>query len=1122
MPASLRRLLLSIPALIAFGLLLVYLLFSWFAFEPLVKWAAPKAVADKSAYRLAIGHARFNPFRLAVELDGVVFSEPGGKPLLSVKQLVANFDASSLFKRAYVFDQLRISEPVVAVRLRADGRLNWLDVADAFAGPPAPRTEGEGQPPRVLLRQLLIAQGRIEFVDDHVTGGFRTQINPLDLNLENLSTLPEDRGEHSLSAVTGIGATVKWKGELGLNPLVASGELAVDDVFLDRLWPYTRQRLKIAQPQGKAAVKLSYHASYTGKVFDLQLDGVDASLEKLVLRGPDDAEPSIALDAVRLSGGHFDLGKREAVLNRFSIEGGKLALDLDAKGQPNVLAWLPAPASSAASAPAPAAAAASQPSAPWRFSLGQAGVDKLAVRVVSRQFAAPLTAEIGQARLGFKAQGSAGGGPLQLNIEGVGVELGAIKLASGGIAQPWFELATAKVEDGRVTLPALDVVLGRVAVSGGRVNALRDAQGDLPLLQALGRAGPPPAPSTQPLHYRVAKLELSDFGVALRDESVSPAASLGLDDITASADNLSDDPKAQAPVQLKLHLHHGGRFEASGKVAPAAPSADLQLKLSDLSFTPAQPYVAQSTNVVLAGGQASTQGRLRYQQGQLRYDGGFSLRNLLLNEESSRERFLAWKSLSTNKLTVTPERLQIGELLLDGVDAKVVVFRDRSINVAKLLKPSSPLAGPAAAASAPPPRKEPPNYQVDIESLRVSDGKMDFADQSLALPFGALIHKLNGQMTGLSSRPGGAAQVQLDGQVDEFGLARAAGQVNLFDPTGFTDLKVAFRNVEMTSLTPYSATFAGRKIQSGKLLLDLEYKIKDRQLEGNNQVIMDKLLLGEHIDSPSAANLPLDLALALLKDADGKINLGLPVSGSLDDPEFSYGALIWKVFVNVVTKVVTAPFRALGALLGADADKMESVAFDPGRAELLPPEREELSKLPAVLAKKPELTLTVRGTYNPRSDRAALQQLRLSRAVAQQGGRQVGPTEDPGPLNTTQPATREALETLYTQRFGAKALADETARLRGADLPAAMMQRLLEAEGVDDAALRTLASERAEAIRRDLAGHGLAAERMRIEEPKAQEGDGPTIGATLGLDTRAPGSTAPAAASAPAAAASAR
>ena len=133
---------------------------------------------------------------------------------------------------------------------------------------------------------------------------------------------------------------------------------------------------------------------------------------------------------------------------------------------------------------------------------------------------------------------------------------------------------------------------------------------------------------------------------------------------------------------------------------------------------------------------------------------------------------------------------------------------------------------------------------------------------------------------------------ELDGQVDDYGLARAVGQIDLFNPTDYTDIKVVFRNVEMNRLTPYSATFAGRKIESGKLSLDLEYKIKNRQLQGDNQIIMNKLILGERVESPTAMNLPLDLAIAILEDSDGVIDLGLPVSGSLDDPQFSYGGII--------------------------------------------------------------------------------------------------------------------------------------------------------------------------------------------------------------------------------------
>jgi hypothetical protein len=136
--------------------------------------------------------------------------------------------------------------------------------------------------------------------------------------------------------------------------------------------------------------------------------------------------------------------------------------------------------------------------------------------------------------------------------------------------------------------------------------------------------------------------------------------------------------------------------------------------------------------------------------------------------------------------------------------------------------------------------------------------------------------------------------------------------------------------------------FAGYKIASGKISLDLNYKVRNGQLEGDNQVVIDQLTLGERVDSPDALKLPLELAIAILKDSNGRIDLGLPVSGSLDDPQFSYGAVIWKAVVNVLTRIVTAPFRALGALFGGDGAKLEAIDFDPGSAAILPPEREKL------------------------------------------------------------------------------------------------------------------------------------------------------------------------------------
>ena len=205
---------------------------------------------------------------------------------------------------------------------------------------------------------------------------------------------------------------------------------------------------------------------------------------------------------------------------------------------------------------------------------------------------------------------------------------------------------------------------------------------------------------------------------------------------------------------------------------------------------------------------------------------------------------------------------------------------------------------------------------MSIERLRIVGADAEFADLSLTPQFGTRMHDLGGVVTGLSTDPATTAQVELDGKVDEFGSARVRGSIQPFRATDFTDLKLTFRNLEMTRLTPYSGKFAGRKIDSGKLSVDLEYKIKDRQLAGENKFVVNKLKLGERVDSPDAMKLPLDLAIALLEDSNGIIDLDLPVSGSLDDPQFSYGRIIWKAIVNVLTKLVTAPFRALGKLLG--------------------------------------------------------------------------------------------------------------------------------------------------------------------------------------------------------------
>jgi hypothetical protein len=349
----------------------------------------------------------------------------------------------------------------------------------------------------------------------------------------------------------------------------------------------------------------------------------------------------------------------------------------------------------------------------------------------------------------------------------------------------------------------------------------------------------------------------------------------------------------------------------------------------------------------------------------------------------------------------------------------------------------------------------------------------------------------------------------------------------------------------MTRLTPYSATFAGRKIDSGKLSLDLEYKIRKRQLAGENQIVMEKLTLGERVDSPDAKSLPLDLAIAILQDSDGRIDLGLPVSGSMDDPHFSYGGIIWKAILNVFGKIATAPFRMLGALFGGSGEKFESIIFESGNAHLMPPEREKLVQLAGVLNKRPGLSLKLHGVYAD-SDRVSLQDLQLRRTLAEQTDEHAerqdkkvkdGKERDPGPLTTQSPKVQEALESLFSERIGSSELAalkegfrkanpgqleegasgkmmsrlsglfrekktlseQEMVQMKGGDFYIILFERLRDQETVTDAQLQALGKARGENIAAALKTAGTPVDRLTVAAPEKIDSTGRNIPVKLEL-----------------------
>lgn len=706
------------------------------------------------------------------------------------------------------------------------------------------------------------------------------------------------------------------------------------------------------------------------------------------------------------------------------------------------------------------------------------------------------------------------------------LSLGFIDISGSRIdsrGREFLKVGTARLKGIDAGFAKRSISVGKIELKNGSLDVIRNEKGEfeLPGIPKLsGNSGKP----SRPWHYLAKKVALSGFSANLQDRSVSPHASLQLKKIDLNVDGVSDNLSKPLPVRLSLESQDGGSLEVDGRVIPAEKSADLNLGIENLALQPAQPYLASFARLSIASGKVDAHGHAAYGEKGARYQGKFDVKDLRLIEKDTKQVFLSWKSLSSPDLDVTGSKLDIKVLDIDNPYAKLIIAGNKSVNIAEILEKRK---SPTHEKISP--------FQVNIDRVRLKNGEMDYADYSLALPFGTRIHRLHGVINGISSAPGALGQLRLAGRVDQYGSVRAAGQIDLFDPKNTTDIKVKFSNIEMTRLTPYSATFAGRKIDSGKLTLDIDYRIKNHQLTGNNQIIMDNLTLGGRVRSPQAKDLPLDLAIAVLQDSNGRIDLGLPISGSLDDPKFSYGAIIWKAVSRVFEKIVTAPFRMLGALFGG-GEKFENIDFDPGRIGLAPPEQEKLSRLANALLKRPRLVLTVHGVYSD-ADRAALQDLKARRAVDAASGQHIGRHEDPGPLAKSSPAIRDAIERLFAERFGKAELSAiregfrkanpgkmkegaveriesrfsglfrkkrtlseaEVEKLKGADFYTVLYGRLRDAERVQDSELQKLGDARGDLIAAGLKASGVPLNRLKLESAVKVQGTGEGVPAKLEL-----------------------
>jgi hypothetical protein len=646
--------------------------------------------------------------------------------------------------------------------------------------------------------------------------------------------------------------------------------------------------------------------------------------------------------------------------------------------------------------------------------------------------------------------------------------------------------ASARLRDGGVLSSEGSLTIGPLG-----------ARGTLTLLDigltGLVEASAPPGPVPRGRLDASASYAFEDGGFVLQDVAVrsEKLAWRGVEltrlEVTSPVINFA----AHDSIVIAAHaaIASGGGVWAKGTVGVAPVSADLELRMSSVALPPAQRWVPQDVALEIKSGALSGDGRLTMtapDEGGARasYQGSMSIADLRIEERGSGALVLAWQLAETADLALDsgPRRIGIGDLHVQAPQGRIEIERDGTLNLARLAGGAGPSSEGDAA------------LEAAVERLRIEQGTLHFADRSLDNPFEVVMLDLDGSVAGFSTSAADPAKVRLAGRVKPGGSARIQGTINLDAPRSLADFTATFRNLTLSAFNPYIARFAGYRIESGRLSAELNYRLRDGRLEGANDLVFQRMQLGEKVVRRGARDLPLDLVVALLTDPRGRIDLDIPVSGNLNDPEFDFGGIIARALGNVVRRIVSAPFRALAVVVGGAGRDLGDVAFEPGSSALTPPAGEEIAQVAKALARRPRLELSIHGGYDADADAAALRERRLRQELAARAGNGDRPEE----LDLRDPQIVRAAETLLVERGGSLVslapLADDPRYGR------VLLDRLESlAPGLGPAAMRQLASERAEAVRAALLDEGIDAGRLRIGEPAAVDREGDDVPTELAL-----------------------
>ena len=652
---------------------------------------------------------------------------------------------------------------------------------------------------------------------------------------------------------------------------------------------------------------------------------------------------------------------------------------------------------------------------------------------------------------------------------------------------------------------------GTISTRNGKILMKRDKDDRFNIVETIvpekkvGKKAPTPVVTIEtpadkpyvPWSITLNALDASGFSLLFNDLTVTEPVTIELSDISIKAEGFRSFGEEKGKLNTRMNWGKTGKIEIFGDVNPLNLEAALNINLEKIDIKTFQPYFSDTVKILVTEGNINSKGKLLVDMKQksgkiLRFSGETSVAGFSSFDKKSKEDFFNCNSLYLTGLDISlfPVEVLAKEISLTDFYSRIMVSESGELNLTSIFKSDTPKdkTADAAGKQAKPSSAKP---KINIGKITLQGGNIDFSDYLTKPNFKAGMKEIAGSLTGLSSEDQSRAKLHLQGVHSSSSPLEILGTINPLAEKKFAEINVSFKNIELSNFTPYSSKYLGYKIEKGKLILDLKYMIDGNVLKSENRARFDNFELGEKVDSEHATSLPISLAISLLKNRNGQIDLDLPVEGKLDDPEFKVGPIIMKMIANMILKVITSPFSIIGSLFGGGGEELGFAEFEFGDGQVREVDYGKLDKLITILKEKSSIKLEIQGVYNLIRDAEGIRTKRFENLLKEERSKK---TWYSLPFSKTPeksvPLTSEERDK-YVEKVYDKAEFPKPRDEKGGEKKLDLEEKkklLITHISIDENDLRSLAMARSENIKAYILSTGkVEKERIFILEPMAIE-----------------------------------